>query len=142
MILVDTSILGRIADENDPLYEVADIGLDWVLKNGSPAVAAQSIYEFWVMATRPIAQNGLGFTPDRACAWIHDCLRTYHFLPEDPRIFDVWMSLVSRHATKGKPAHDARLVACMKVHNIQSILTFNTNDFTRYGVTVVDPRNL
>jgi hypothetical protein len=34
------------------------------------------------------------------------------------------MSLVSRHGTKGKPAHDARLVACMSVYGIQSILTF------------------
>jgi len=117
-------------------------GLDWAFANDNPAVAAQSLYEFWVVATRPINQNGFGWTPDRAAAWIHVCQRTYHFLPEDPKVFDEWMSLVSRHDTKGKPAHDARLAACMNVNGIGKILTFNARDFARYGITVVDPRNL
>ena len=140
MILVDTSILGRIAIEDDPLYEVAKRGLNWAFANGRPAVAAQSIYEFWVLATRPVAQNGLGWPPDRVAAWIQTFRQTCQFLPENPKIFDVWLSLVSRHSTKGKSAHDARLAACMNVNGIRKVLTFNIKDFTRYGITVVDPR--
>ena len=36
------------------------------------------------------------------------------------------------YRVSGKNAHDARLVAAMVVHEIESILTFNTGDFLRY----------
>jgi predicted nucleic acid-binding protein len=32
----------------------------------------------------------------------------------------------------GKQAHDARIVAAMKVHGVTHLLTFNTDDFKRY----------
>ncbi|MEK7832647.1 MAG: hypothetical protein AAB401_16260 [Acidobacteriota bacterium] len=40
----------------------------------------------------------------------------------------------------GKPAHDARIVAAMKVHGIAHLLTFNVGDFKRFpNITVVSP---
>ena len=39
-----------------------------------------------------------------------------------------------RHGVVGSKVHDARLVAAMNVHGVRRILTFNTDDFTRYGV--------
>ena len=142
MILVDTSIWGRVAVKLDPLHEPAIKALQWVIRHDQPAVAAQSLYEFWVVATRPIKQNGLGWLPLRAASWVQACRRSCKFLPDDPRLFDVWATLVATHATKGKPAHDARLVAYMNVYAISSILTFNTGDFTRYGITVLDPQTM
>ena len=35
---------------------------------------------------------------------------------------------------QGAKVHDTRLVAAMNVHGVGRILTFNANDFTRYGV--------
>jgi predicted nucleic acid-binding protein len=53
---------------------------------------------------------------------------------------DEWRRLVGAHAVSGKSAHDARLVAAMKVHGITHILTFNSGDFGRYPeVTVIEP---
>jgi predicted nucleic acid-binding protein len=41
---------------------------------------------------------------------------------------------------QGKQAHDARLVAAMKRHSINQILTFNTADFARYAeITAISP---
>ncbi|MBI4467987.1 MAG: hypothetical protein HY650_01555 [Acidobacteria bacterium] len=43
----------------------------------------------------------------------------------------------------GKKTYDARLVTAMTVHGITHILTFNTDDFTRYaGINVLHPANL
>ena len=40
----------------------------------------------------------------------------------------------------GKNAHDARLVAAMRVHGVTHLLTFNDQDFARYtGITVLTP---
>ncbi len=143
MILVDTSVWGRLANSADPLYKPAKLALQKAIRDSAgPAVAAQTLYEFWVVATRPVANNGLGWRAARAAIWISKLQHTCHFLPEDPRTFPIWEQLVTTYNTSGKPAHDARLVAVMKLHNIDSILTFNVKDFTRYGVTTVDPQSL
>jgi len=43
----------------------------------------------------------------------------------------------------GVQVHDARLVAAMLVHGIRNILTFKTQDFTRYSaITVVNPTKI
>lgn len=48
------------------------------------------------------------------------------------------------HGVRGKPAHDARLVAAMRLHGITRILTFNVGDYARYApdVVAIDPATL
>ena len=57
----------------------------------------------------------------------------FELLPETPAIYPVWESLVIQYRVFGKPAHDARLVAAMKVHGLTAILTFDTTGFSRYA---------
>jgi predicted nucleic acid-binding protein len=62
---------------------------------------------------------------------------------ETPDLYTVWESIVIQHRVTGKPTHDARLVAAMQLHGLNSILTFNTGDFTRYpGIEVVHPADV
>jgi predicted nucleic acid-binding protein len=43
----------------------------------------------------------------------------------------------------GKAAHDARLVAAIKVHGLAGILTFDKTGFSRYaGIEVVHPNDV
>jgi predicted nucleic acid-binding protein len=64
----------------------------------------------------------------------------FELLPETPAIYPVWESLVIQYRVFGKPAHDARLVAAMKVHGLTAILTFDKTGFSRYaGIEVVHP---
>jgi predicted nucleic acid-binding protein len=50
---------------------------------------------------------------------------------------------VAAHNVLGVKVHDAWLVAAMKAHGLNRILTFNLGDFTRYeGVECVDPQTL
>jgi hypothetical protein len=44
-----------------------------------------------------------------------------------------------RHGVIGAKVHDARLGAAMTVHGVRRLLTFNTGDFARYGIEVVQP---
>jgi predicted nucleic acid-binding protein len=65
------------------------------------------------------------------------------FLPETPAIYPVWEALVTEHRVIGKPAHDARLVAAMRVHGLSAILTFDRTGFSRYpGIEVVHPERV
>ena len=57
-----------------------------------------------------------------------------------PAIYPEWERLVIQYAVIGRNAHDARIVAAMKVHGITHLLTFNVGDFKRFqGITVVAP---
>ena len=100
------------------------------LASGDRAViAAQSLYEFWSVATRPAEANGLGWKADRAAAAITTFRRRFPILPEPPEVVDIWLDLVVAHDLKGKRIHDAHLLATMKANGVSRLLTFNASDF-------------
>jgi len=60
-------------------------------------------------------------------------------------IYHEWRRLVTTYNVSGMSSHDARLVAAMRVHNIEEILTFNFKDFIRYtpeNIRVLDPSHV
>ncbi len=103
-------------------------------------IIPQNIIEFWAVATRTLADNGLGLTIDEAARETKKLKRIFKLQPDTTAIFAEWEKLVVQHQVMGKPPHDARLVAAMMAHKMTHILTFNTKDFKRFsGTTVVDP---
>lgn len=104
-------------------------------------IVPQIHYEFWVAATRPVAQNGLGMTTAEAVSELQKLGPPLFRLFRDERaIYDPWRELVGRYNVQGKQAHDARLVAAMRRHRLTHLLTFNLADFQRYaGILLVDP---
>ena len=46
---------------------------------------------------------------------------------------------VAQHSVRGAKVHDTRLVAAMNVHSVRSLLTFNSDDFVRFGIEVLHP---
>lgn len=95
-------------------------------------VAKQSLIEAWVVATRPRGVNGFGCSARFAAEGLSEVKRLFHLLADTDEIFSECEKLVSSHEVLGKAAYDARLVATMNVHGIESILTFNTADFKRF----------
>lgn len=140
-VLLDTNILARMAQPGQPPYRVAHDAAGVLTSRGDvPCVVPQVLYEFWVVATRPAAQNGLGMTAAQADTELGRVERLFPLLRDDARIYPEWRRLVMAHQVTGKPAHDARLVAAMTVHGLTHILTFNTADFARYpGIKALDP---
>ena len=60
--LVDTNILLRIVQQNHPHHAVALNGLERLLAETQVYFTLQNIAEFWNAATRPIENNGLGYS--------------------------------------------------------------------------------
>jgi len=57
-------------------------------------------------------------------------------------IYEEWKRLVVQHKVIGSKVHDTKLVAAMKVHGIAMILTFNTDDFSRYDIEALHPSSI
>jgi predicted nucleic acid-binding protein len=140
-VLLDTNILGRMAEAGHPQHRVALDATDALRKRGDiPCVVPQILYEFWVVATRPAVQNGLGFSAVQAGTELARIERIFPLLPETAAVYVEWRRLVTSLQITGKPAHDARIVAAMTVHGVSQILTFNTGDFARYPrITALEP---
>lgn len=62
-ILVDTSVLARLANTADPSHLTAARAVVELHRRGEVLhVTAQNLIEFRAVATRPVAVNGLGLT--------------------------------------------------------------------------------
>lgn len=142
--LLDTNVLLRIANVADAQHQVATAATLKLISSGNEAsVTPQGLIEFWSVATRPVANNGLDWDPLRVEQQLQTFLRRFPLLDDGPAVFDAWRRLVAVHGVRGKQVHDARLVAVMEAHQISHILTFNVAAFVRYpGVTVVNPTSI
>ena len=66
-MLVDTSVLVRTLQPHHPLYSFADRAIRILSEQGRKLhVVAQNLIELWVVATRPLGENGLGMTAAEA----------------------------------------------------------------------------
>ena len=143
-IQLDTNLLVRAVDTNDPAHATATAALQhYRLNQETLTLVPQNLYEFWVVTTRPVANNGLGYTPDVAIQELNDLEAGFQLLPDQPRMLEEWKRLVVQYDCKGKIAHDTRLVAAMNTHSITQLLTFNGADFRRFThITVIDPADI
>jgi len=142
--LTDTNILTRSAQPRHPMHRAAVDAVAALRQQGEGLyLAPQNLYEFWVVCTRPIGENGLGMAPAEAQDEIAKLKQLFALLEDTPALFPSWERLVVQHQVRGKNAHDARLVAAMETHNIERILTFNVSDFQRYpGILVYSPEEV
>jgi predicted nucleic acid-binding protein len=143
-MLVDTSILLRTLQLQHPQLSIVRNAIKSLAALGRDLhIVPQNLVELWVVATRPADQNGLGMTPAGAAAELTRLKSIFLLLPETPAIYPVWENLVAQHQVSGKTAHDARLVAAMKVHGLTGILTFDRSGFSRFpGIEVVNPADV
>jgi predicted nucleic acid-binding protein len=140
VILVDTNILLR-SHPSDPRYlmlsgALAKLRVDRELL----CIAPQNLVEYWVVATRPLENRGLGMQLAASVAEMQRLRKSFHVLEGLPGVADAWEKLVGKYLVLGKQAHDANLVATMLVHGVKRILTFNRADFKRFpGINVMNP---
>jgi len=140
-VFVDTNVLLRSIEVSDPAHEASVRAIAALIQAGEPLVITPQVAaEFWIVATRPRERNGIGLTPDLARAELAQMESFFTVVGESADVYSMWKHLVTLHGVSGVEAHDARLVAAMKVYGIDRILTFNATDFTRYpGIEVVHP---
>jgi predicted nucleic acid-binding protein len=86
--LIDTNVLLRLAQKKHPMRPDARRALVTLRKQGEElCIIPQNIIEFWAVATRPVANNGLGLTVDEAAREIKKLKRLFKLLPDTPAIF-------------------------------------------------------
>jgi predicted nucleic acid-binding protein len=141
-ILVDTNILLRAIQNENPLCAVARKALKTLHRqNCRLCLTPQNVREFWNVCTRPTDRNGLGISVPGTERHTRFLERYFAVLPDSALTYSTWRQLVAAHNILGVKVHDAWLVAAMKAHGINRILTFNISDFARYdSIECVDPQ--
>lgn len=143
-ILLDANILLRLADPTSATQATAATAVSALRAGGDTLhIVPQCVYEFWAVATRPIANNGLGLSVAECLRELASLKGSFAFLDDRPALFSEWEAIVAVGACHGKVAHDARYVAAMRTHGLTHLLTFNVSDFTRFtGIALLDPNTV
>ena len=110
--LVDSNLLLRIAEPAHALHFVTLRALANLRgQEHELSACSQNFTEFWTVATRPHAVNGLGLTPVQAEIELANLEKLFPILPDDPAVYPEWRRLVTQARVSGKPTHDARMMA-------------------------------
>jgi predicted nucleic acid-binding protein len=128
--LVDTNILLRWVKPDDRDYEAVKRVIDDLLGQGAKlCYTSQNLAEFWNVCTRPADDKGRGYGLNiRETNFRADVIeRNLDLLPDGPEVHKEWRKIVVTYAVHGVQVHDARLVASMRVHGVEKILTFTIN---------------
>lgn len=147
-VLIDTSILARLANASDAHYAVAANAVLELHRRGEVLhITPQVMVEFRNVATLSKALNGLDLSVVDAEAHAAIFETRFSLLPETSAIFTTWKAIVGTLGIVGKQVHDARLVAVCHTHNVTHLLTMNLNHFMRMstlgpGIIVIDPASL
>lgn len=140
-LLLDTNVLLAATDEGRSAYGQAVTAInEWPAAGTTLYTSGQVLREYLSVATRPVAQNGLGLAREDAAANVRALRDRLRFLAEHERVHERLLALLDDVECLGKPVHDANIVATMLVHGIDAILTINVADFTRFTdqIRVVD----
>lgn len=140
--LLDTNIIVRFSNPDDDRHQlVSEAVATLLMRSDECCLTAQVLIEFWVVATRPIDVNGLGWSAEQTYNTIAQLLNRFPMLEEKTSVFMIWLNLVTQNQVKGKRTHDIRLVAVMLASGIDHILTLNPSDFAGMsGITIVRPQ--
>ena len=140
-VLIDTSIVVRLSEPGTLDTQRARLATATLPDLGFECcIVPQVVYEYWSVATRPTAQNGLGLSPAETERDMSEFLLAFTLLRDERAVFEHWHQLVIKHDVLGKNVHDARLVAAMERHGISILFTLNAADFQRYPeITVLTP---
>ena len=141
IVLLDANILLRLAHPSSPSHITAANAISALRSQGHLLrIVLQTIYEFWVVATRPTTNNGLGLSVAECTNELVKLKASFPILNDMPTLFAEWEAIVSTFSCHGKVAHDARYVAAMRTLGVSHLLTFNVGDFARYStLTILDP---
>ncbi len=141
--LLDTNILLRAADTSSSTHSLAVEAITSIIETENECIIIpQTLTEFWVVATRPIDVNGLGWTIQQTRNHVDDLLENFRLLEDNYQIFQLWLELVTDYNIKGKRSHDLKILALMKFYDIKFLITFNPTDFIPLPqITILRPQD-
>src|SRR5687767_15841563 len=106
-VLVDTSVLGRLANRADVAHPVAVAAVAELHRRGEILhVSPQNLIEFRNFATRPVRANGLGLAASVAESLATTFEASFPLLGEPPDIYPTWKAIASGLGVVGKQVHE------------------------------------
>ena len=107
-VLADTNVILRSTQPANPEHALALSAMAWLSESGHElCLVPQSIYEYWVVATRPMAVNGFGMPMSDVDQRIQELLLHFTLLRDERGVYSRWYDLVVSRHVQGKQAHDA-----------------------------------
>ncbi len=132
--VLDTNVLLAATDEGRVEHESAVESLNvWPGSGVVLYTSGQILREYLAVATRPVAQNGLGLARSAAVANVRALRTRLHLLAEDEKVSERLLDLLDAVECLGQQVHDANVVATMLVHGVDTVVTINTGDFARFA---------
>jgi predicted nucleic acid-binding protein len=134
-LFIDTNILIHVTNTQSPWQKIAEKTLIQAkAQNIELVISPQILREYLAAATRLTVLND----NDISFSMIIENIKYFQeefTVVEDNQlaVLNQLMELVQTIATAGKQIHDANIVATMLVHDINHLLTHNTNDFKRFS---------
>lgn len=130
---LDTNILLTASDQGRSAHAECLETLHQALEGRRTLHASGQIFrEYLVVATRPVANNGLGLSPAQAFANVEAFRRCVQLLPETEAVARRLHQFVQRHRLRGKRIQDANVVATLQEHGLRGLLTQNPSDFEAF----------
>jgi hypothetical protein len=110
IVLLDANVLLRLSDPTSAAHVIAISAISSLRAHGHTLhMIPQCVYEFWAVATRPIANNGLGLSSAECLRDVSNLKASFPILDDKPALFTEWEAIVAVFSCQGKVAHDARI---------------------------------
>lgn len=143
--LVDTNVFLSATDQGRAEHRQAMLILnEWAARGTTLYASGQIMREYLAVATRPVEGNGLGLKQPDALANVRAFRTRTSLLAEDTNVAERLLDVLDEITCSGKQVHDANIVATMLVHGIDSLITMNVADFSRFEhiITLIALRNI
>ena len=129
-LLIDTNVLLEATDEGRRLHEQALVVFQFAQKAGLDLfLGTQVVREYLVVATRPVANNGLGMNMASALENIGRFRRRSSMIAETLRASDLFIEWAGQWGICGKKLHDLQILATASSAGMNALLTANQEDF-------------
>lgn len=130
---VDTNILLRALMTEMDFHSEADALLKQMLEEDAELwISGQVIREFIVQTTHPKTLK-TSLTIEQVSEQINTIKPLFSIADDTAAVRENLLNLLREYPTAGKQVHDANIVATMLTYDIDTLLTLNAADLSRFG---------
>lgn len=140
-MFIDTNVLVRARFTVAPSHGSARARLREALgREERPRISRQIVREYLAVVTRPQTWSA-PLPMSEALRDVDWFVSEFDILEDGPGVTRQLVELCREVPVAGRQVHDANIVATMLAHAEQRLLTFDQDDFLRYGdrISLVDP---
>ena len=139
-MFIDTNVLVYSRILEAPYHVVARASLERAFRSPEPLrISRQVMREYLAVVTRPQAWT-IAMTREEALGDVSRLMDSFEVLEDGPMVMESLVALCREVPVGGRQIHDANIVATMLAHGERRLLTFNVEDFLRFGdrITLID----